>query len=95
MSALLILSVITGILIINAPLIILNKKNSTLKDYQIFIWITVIYFLVIIFMYSTKALEDKRLCDRPNPYRKEYIYKQLPSGQYVKTDSIYVRTKGK
>jgi uncharacterized membrane protein len=30
-----------------------------------------------------------------NPYKKEYIYKQNPSGTMEKYDSIYVRIKNK
>lgn len=38
---------------------------------------------------------QKKALNGEQVFRKEYTYKQLPSGEYVKTDSSYVRIKTK
>ena len=50
-----------------------------------------IVILVIIIEQNTYRF----LLDNPNPYHKEYTYKQLPDSSFVKVDSVYVKTKKK
>ena len=46
------------------------------------------------FMYSIGGIierqTEKKLLDRPNPYKKEYTYKQIDS-EFVAIDSTYIK----
>ena len=65
------------------------KKQTFFKAFAS--WAIGLVSIALLLTISTQ----KELLDNPNPYHKEYTYKQLPSGEYVKTDSSYVRIKNK
>ena len=71
----------------------IEDKIITVKKRLMSIFFMLTMFALFMLAYSNMV--KKELCDKPNPYHKEYVYKQLPSGQYVKTDSVYVKTKKK
>jgi len=77
------------------PVFLLDTEDKviTMKKRLMSIFFMQIMFALFVLTYSNMV--KKELCDKPNPYHKEYVYKQLPSGQYVKTDSVYVKTKKK
>ena len=84
-----------GILFINVGIVLIGSLKEKSKLLTILSSIFVMFIGICFILIAEQRVGYKDALDGKNPYHKEYVYKQLPSGQYVKTDSIYVRTKKK
>lgn len=83
--------IFSAIVIIVLVLVALGLKDKNdIKLYLILLIYSVACVSLFSFLFGAEHGLKKAL-DGKQTFRKEYTYKQSPSGEYVKTDSIYVR----
>ena len=64
-----------------------SKKTTHKITAFVFLYVGMILIVIgVVFTTFQDALDS-------NPYAKEYLYKQSPSGEMEKCDSVYVRIK--